>query len=250
MSPIVLIALLVPQSPTVGDTIWLERSLSVPAGISVRPRPIAPSLLLDPLAPPRVVLRDQEAVIQYPIVIWRPGRHAVEIPGPILVRPDGWSDTLAAVTRLVDVASVLPAGRPPDSLAPRPAEEPISRRERSPLPTLVLLAGAGVILLPVHLWWRRRGAAPDPLPPPAPALEPETLDRWLTMGETRAALEGWSALLRSASGASGERDRILARLEEARYGPTAEHDVPEVIGEARAWLARARSAAPAGGSGA
>jgi hypothetical protein len=230
--------LLTLQATTVGDTVWLERSVGLPPGVSVRPRPLSSSPRLDALAPPRVVVRERVAVLQYPVVFWRPGTHRVELPGPILVRPDGWSDTLPPLVTRVEVATVLPPG-PRDSVTPRPFEAPIERPARSALPILVLLGVVGVLLLPVHTWWRRRG--PEP-PAPTPREErragPEELNVWLAAGEWAAALEGWSALIRAVPGDSPERQALLRRLAGARYGGVDHAELEATVREARTWLAQ------------
>ncbi|HEX9755794.1 MAG TPA: hypothetical protein VGA42_08795 [Gemmatimonadales bacterium] len=222
---------------TVGDTVWLEHSVAVPARVSVRPRPIASSILLEPLSAPQVVIGERGTLLRYAVVFWRPGIHLIEIPGPILVRSDGWSDTLAAAVTRVEIASVLPRG-PADSIAPRRAEPALPRVDRSLLPALVFLALAGVSLLPVHFWWRRRG---KPVPSSATAgdgLATHTLDAWLAAGEIRAALAGWTARVRATTEARNGTSDLLERLERARYGPIDPSGAATLAEEARAWLAR------------
>ena len=206
----------VPERPTVGDTVWIERTVRLPPGATIRPRPIEASDLLDPLAAPMVVLRGGEVVLRYPVVFWRPGSHRVELPGPITVRPDGWSDTLPASQVRVEVGSVLPPGEP-DSIPPEPAAALIERLERSPQPVLLLLLVAGLGLLPLHKWWSRRG--PRVRSPPGDAGVPvaQRLDRWLAAGESRAVLDEWRARIRALPD-SAERVGLLAQLDAARYG--------------------------------
>jgi len=223
------------SAPTVGDTVWIERAVNVPAGISVRPRPIASSELLDPLAAPHVVLRENDQVIRYPVVFWRAGSHSVDIPGPILVRPDGWSDTLRSAVARVEVASLLP-DQPRDSIPPRPAEAAVTLADRSVIPVAVLLLLGALVLLPVYLWWWRRGPAPEPAAGVAARPTPETLDGWLQAGEIRAALEGWSQLLRARKPESSERDALLAQLAGARYGPLDPGLAGLLADRARRWL--------------
>ena len=227
------------STPTVGDTVWIERAVNVPAGISVRPRPIAASELLDPLAAPHVVLRESDQVIRYPVVFWRAGSHTVDIPGPILVRPDGWSDTLRSAVARVEVASLLPE-QPRDSIPPRPPEAAVTLADRSVIPVAVLLLLGALVLLPVYLWWRRRGPAPEPAAGVAARPTPETLDAWLHAGEIRAALEGWSQLLRARKAESSEGDALLAELAAARYGPLDPALAGQLAERARRWLADGR----------
>ena len=51
-----------PDGPTVGDTVWIERSVRLPAGATLRPRPIESSDLLDPLADPA---GDRHAIVEH-----------------------------------------------------------------------------------------------------------------------------------------------------------------------------------------
>ena len=206
----------VPERPTVGDTVWIERKVRLPAGATIRPRPIESSDLLDPLAAPVVVLRGGEVVLRYPIVFWRPGSHRVELPGPIAVRPDGWSDTLPVSEARVEIGSVLPRGEP-DSIPPEPAAALIERLEQSPQPVLLLLLVAGLGLLPLHRWWKRRGPRVASPPGDAGVSVAQRLDRWLAAGESRAVLDQWRARLRALPD-SPERAGLLARLDAARFG--------------------------------
>lgn len=205
-----------PEGPTVGDTVWIERSVRLPGGATLRPRPIESSELLDPLAPPTVLLRGPDVVVRYPVVFWRPGDHRVTLPGPIAVRPDGWSDTLSASEVRVVIGSVLPNGVP-DSIPPEPAAALVERLERSPQPVLVLLLLAGLALLPLHRWWHRRGP-PMAMAPSVPPVGPAPrLDQWLAAGESRAVLDEWRVRVRRLA-ASPERDALIVELDGARYG--------------------------------
>ncbi len=228
-----------PQGPTVGDTVWIERSVRLPAGATIRPRPIEPSALLDPLAAPVVVLRGDEIVLRYPLVFWRPGAHRVELPGPIVVRPDGWSDTLPASVARVEIGSVLPPGEL-DSIPPEPAAALIERLERSPQPSLWLVLVAGLGLLPLHRWWKRRG--PRVLTPPGDPGVPmvQRLERWLAAGESRAVLDEWRARIRALPD-SPERVGLLARLDAARYGERDPEAVARLQREALAMIGSDRS---------
>ncbi len=222
------------QGPTVGDTVWITRTIRVPSGTSVRPRPVESSEILDPLGPPEVVLQEGSVLLRYPIVVWHPGDHQVQVPGPILVRPDGWSDTLRATTARITVLSVLP-DLPKDSVPPSPAVAPINRADRSTQPALVLLVLVGLAGLPVYFWWNRRGPAPSATASTVTLPSPERLDRWLAAGEYRATLDGWrDLLLRASVGHEGES--LFQRLKAARYGDASVDDVRVLCAEARATL--------------
>jgi hypothetical protein len=215
--------------PTVGDTLWAARRLTVPAGVALRPRPARVAGPVEPLGAPEVQLVEGEVVVRYPLVAWEPGRHTVTLPGAILVRDDGWSDTLPDWTAVLEVASVLPAG-PRDSLPVQPAVGVVPRSGRSPLPVLLLGSLAILALAPLHWAWRRRG--PSVLAPTSrPALpSPPLLANWADRGELRAAIEGWRLHLETRQ--RGPLDpAVLALLEElrqARYGPRSDRELADL----------------------
>ena len=157
MSALLLLALLQAPLPQVGDTIWLVRTIPAPMGRVARVAPWNPEGAVEALGPGILVRRGDSLEVRYPAVGWLPGSHAVEVPGPILVSPDGTTDSLPPATLTVTIASVLP-DLPGDSLpAPQPEAAPILRPIRTGVPVFVLLLGATLLLIPVHYWWRRRG---------------------------------------------------------------------------------------------
>jgi hypothetical protein len=206
--------------PTVGDTLWAERRLSVPAGVLVRPRPVRPGGTVEALGAPEVRLVEGEVSLRYPLVAWEPGRHVLTLPGAILVRDDGWSDTLPDWTATLDVASILPAG-PRDSLPVQPPAPLVSRNSRSLLPVLLLLGLVAAALVPLHWSWRRRAAPRPPVTrrpaPPAAAV----LQTWASRGELHAAVEGWRHRLEAQAGRGGDPmlGQLVDDLRGARYGP-------------------------------
>ncbi len=222
MSAFLLLALIQAPLPQVGDTIWLVRTVAAPMGRVARVAPWSPEGAVEALGPGILVRRGDSLEVRYPAVGWLPGSHAVEVPGPILISPDGTTDSLPPVTLTVTVASVLPS-LPGDSLpAPQPEAAPILRPVRTGVPVLVLLLGALLLLIPVHYWWRRRGrpmSAPEEAPPPPPRGLP--LDQWLDAGEPRAALAAAAARLRAAAAShpSPEAATLLEELDDALFGP-------------------------------
>ena len=231
---LLLLALLQSPGPTVGDTVWLEQTIRAPEGATLRAQPLEATTEWEPLAPPEVILRDGSAVIRHPVVFWRTGSHTVLLPGPIAIRPDGWSDTLTAARAVVEIRSILPEARR-DTLGPRAAAAPLPVAMRSPIPVVVLVGLTALLLLPAHWLWRRRGSPGDthePLPPARPS--PEQLDAWLAQGETAAALQGWAALLRQGSGDPGELEPLLRELEAARYGRNGRGATDDLVARARA----------------
>lgn len=243
----ILLALVLAQQagalPTVGDTVWISRSLSVPAGVTVRPRPIAASAVAEPLGPPEVSLIEGQVRVRYPLVAWQPGRHAIEVPGAILVRSDGWSDTLPASTATIEVGSVLPdISR--DSLQPQAALAPVQRSRRSLLPSLFLGLLSLAVVLPLHWWYGRRGPV-ESRPKPGGVTGPTDamLTSWLEAGEYRSVIEGWYwRLARHAGAQDGDEEgqSLVERLGAARFAPIEPASVEALCGEASAWLSRRR----------
>lgn len=209
------------EPPAVGDTVWISRVLTVPAGMSVRPRPIPSSSVLEPLGPPEVTSSGREITIRYPVVFWRPGTHRVEMPAVIVVRSDGFSDTLAAGIASIEVRSVLPAGVRRDSLAPAPPAEAVARSSPSPIPVILLPALAILALLPLHSWWRRRGRPTSAVAMVA-GVRPgaKEIAAWVEAGELHAAADAYARLLepRATTTEDPSLKTLLARLIESRYG--------------------------------
>lgn len=204
-------------TPTVGDTLWAERTLRVPAGVMVRPRPLRTAEPLQALGPPEARMVSDSVRLRYPLVAWEPGRHTVTVPGAILIRDDGWSDTLPDWRLTVDVASVLPA-TPQDSLAPRDAAPEVAVPVRQPRAVVIVLLLALLALVPLHLAWRRRpSAVPAPVVPRPLGPEAARLRQWARQGEWTAALEGWRHRLRERAGP--EAAALLQEVEATRFGP-------------------------------
>jgi hypothetical protein len=181
--------------PTVGDTIWLARTIPAPAGWRVRATRLDPGLQSEPLGDPVVVPAQGGWSVRYPIAAWAPGVVSMEMPPLWRLGPDGSADSIPGGTATVLVASVIP-----DSVrnpTPRPALAPLRLSRRTPLPALAgLLLSAGVLVAVVA--WRRRG--PRALrPAPDLELDPEVGDpRWVAAGEPRAVAARASHLLRGA----------------------------------------------------
>ncbi len=209
-----------PGPATVGDTVWVATSARAPARVIVRPQAWDLGEIGQVLGPPDVTYRGDSVTIRYPVAIWYPGEHDLQVPGPILVSPEGASDTLAARSVTVQVGSVLPGDSARTRLAPKPAAETVPQARRSPLPVLVFLLvaglGVGIIALLRRARLRRRQAIPAPAPPPLEAAG--VLTRWSGAGELRAALDGWSRVIeRSATRLDDEatKERVQAWVEAA-----------------------------------
>jgi hypothetical protein len=240
-----LLALLVQEParalPTVGDTIWVRRSVQLTARATARAAEWELSGDVELLGPPELTLRGDSAIVRYPLVAWKPGRHSVSVPAPTLLAADGSVDSLPPVTVAFEVASVLP-DRPPATIQPQPPAGLVTRRTVSWLPPVVLGLGVVALLLPVHWWWRRRGKPQPPPIPPEPT--PVPIERWAGAGETRSVLALAARRLRAAVAArpdapeSAEVAALLAELDAARFAPASREDALRLYREAETLAGR------------
>lgn len=242
------------EAPTVGDTIWVARTVAVPAGATLRPADWTPADPVERLGPPQLSPHGDSVTIAYPVVVWRAGPLTVDVPGPILLGAGGRVDSLGPQAVALDIRSVLPR-TPAESLAPQPRADFVPRTTQSIVPVLVLAAVAALLLAPLHWWWRRRGRArPRPMLPSAGMSEPP-LDRWADVGESRAVAAVAVTRLRAAVAAAmpeahegldteevltairgrfdwplAELGDLLRSLDEARFGTIG---FPDAVGLAR-----------------
>lgn len=241
MLPLLLLLQAQATLPQVGDTVWLVRTIPVPAGREVRVASWSPEGAVEALGPGVVVRRGDSLDIRYPAVGWLPGSHRVDVPGPVLVAPDGATDSLPGETYTVTIASVLPP-LPGDSLPPpQPEAGPILLPERNPGPVVVGLLLAGVLLAPLHYWRRRRrGAAAAPAATTPTPVPEAPVDAWAEAGEPRAVLAAAATRLRMAAGAAPppEATALLEVLDTTLYGPG---DARPALASAEAALALAAS---------
>jgi hypothetical protein len=210
------------QLPTVGDTVWLKQTVSQPPGHVVRTSDWTPADPVELLGRPRVIVTGDSAEITYPVVFWRPGHHTVDLPGPLLLGPGGTVDSLAGTRVTMDVRSVLPRVANDSALAPQPRAGLVARRETSVTPLALLWLVTLLLLLPLHLWWRRRGK-PVPAAPATPPIPEPPLARWADDGEYRAVATVAAARLRavvaqrvSAAHSGLDTARLLSQLAAAR----------------------------------
>jgi hypothetical protein len=169
--------------PRVGDTVTVVQRVLAPGAAVVQPRGPSDTAIATLWRAP-VIAREGDSVrIATTLTMWAPGRSTIVLPGAIVVHPDGRVDTMPDARITIEVASVLPTGRPVAQVAPRDARAWVPRGERTALPFLLL----GPVLLGalVAIWWaRRRGPLPG-APAAAPRAEAthDQLRRWLAAGE-------------------------------------------------------------------
>jgi len=184
-----------PSQPTVGDTIQLERTVSVPPGWRVRAGKLASATVAEPLGDPIVVPASGAWVVRYAVVAWTPGEMSLDMPPLWRLGPDGTADSLSGGTATFRVASVIPDSvRAP---APQPALGPLRLDRSSPFPLIaaVLLAAGTLLLL---ILWRRRGPR-SALAGQTLAVDAEVSDaRWLSAGEPKAVAARAAQRLRRA----------------------------------------------------
>jgi hypothetical protein len=211
------------ELPTVGDTIWITRSVDLPAGRTLRAAEWEAADPVELLGPPRVAMAEGGARVSYPVAVWRPGTHTVEVPGPLLLAADGRVDSLAAQTVTLTVASVLPRSATDTTLRPQPRADFVPRPTTTPVPLIALLLLAVAILIPLHWWWRRRGKAMPRTGVGEPRAARPPLERWADAGESRAVAAVATARLRLALAArlpgalpSLDTETVIAHLAEHR----------------------------------
>jgi len=208
-----------PATPTVGDTVWLERRVTAPAGWSVRPGRIPPGGAVEPLGDPLALPDSGGWLVRYPVVAWTTGPQAVTLPVLWRLGPGGEADSAGAGLSTFTVTSVLPDTGTP---APRPARDPLRQGRHGPLFPLAAIVLAAGLLAGAVRWRRRRPRATQP--PPQVPVEREVPDRdWIAAGERTAVAARAAAELRAA---------VARAVPEAHAGLTTE--------ECLAALARAR----------
>jgi hypothetical protein len=228
MSTAALLWLLQAGTVTVGDTVWIERAVGSVGSSVLRPQVWTVGTVGQQLGPAEVRIGAAGAVIRYALVLWYPGEHLLTMPGPVVVKRDGSSDTLPPSSVRVRVTSVLPAGAQRVTLPPKPARTPVSLAERSLLPLAAILLGMAVLWGAAAWLWRRRGPLPS-IPSSRPTVQvfhnPETLSRWAAAGEHRVALDGWGWILARRMHQSsdleetGRIQKVLDEIADSVYSP-------------------------------
>ena len=112
-----------PRRLTVGDTTTIVQRVAVPAGALVQPQAPTDTTLATLLGPPSVTREGDSVRIAYRVTVWAPGQNTLTIPGAVVVRLDGQIDTLPDARVPLNIASVLPTGRPAAQVAPKQAKD-------------------------------------------------------------------------------------------------------------------------------
>ncbi len=183
--------------PTVGDTVWLSVVVPLPPGRVVRAPDWQSTGVIEPLGRPIVIANADSVRVRYPVVVWEPGEHRVDLPGPLLISPDGRVDSLPGRSFTISVASVLPEAPDDSMIAPQPQANTVPRPTVTSLPLVVLWAVLGLVLIPAQLLWQRRGRPGERAPLAGRSAAPP-IARWVEAGEFRAAAAAVAAGLRSA----------------------------------------------------
>ena len=183
--------------PHVGDTVWVTRTVSLPPGAAARVPDWTPPGDVELLAPGTALAHDGVVDLRFPVVVWTAGAHVIDVPGPLILSPDGAVDTAGPAPFTVNIASVLPDSIHRDSVAARPPEPVLPPFETDPRALVFLLGIAVLLALGIVLIRRRRSrAAPVDAPDILPAEPP--VERWAALGEDRAACEIGALRLRLA----------------------------------------------------
>jgi hypothetical protein len=183
--------------PTVGDTVWVSRTVTVRAGAVVRPAPWPDEAggVVQPLGPPMTIRHGGAVEIRYPLVVWSSGEHRIDIPGPAILGPGAATDSLDSEPATLFVRSVLPDSLDPDSAAPQPLAETLGGTEISWRP-LIQFALLGAALAAGALWLGRRRRPRDESVTVATPPAPDAIG-WAKAGELRAAQAAALARLRA-----------------------------------------------------
>lgn len=193
-----VLLLLQGPAPTVGDTVWVARTVRVPPGAVLRPAPWPDDAdaVVQPLGPPVLRRHGDSVDIRYALVAWAPGEHRLDIPGPALLGPGAATDSLPAQPVTLFIATVIPDSVDVDSAAPQPPAATVGGNEHSWTPLLeFVLLGLAVGLGFLYLGRRRSQGEAVAAPGAIATADPV---RWAQAGELRAAQATALAALRAS----------------------------------------------------
>jgi hypothetical protein len=157
-----------------------------------------------------------------------------------VVGVDGRSDSLPPETVVVRVASILPAGSDPAATVIEAELAPVPETVTTPVPLLVLLGVALLVVAPTTWWWRRRrrpGAAPSALGSTDATIP---VDAWAEDGESRAVAAASARMMRRSLLASlpgaqpGHPTSRLVAQADVRRPALPVDDLVQVLGELEA----------------
>ena len=186
-----------PPAPQVGDTVWVSRTVSLGPGAGARAPAWTPGGDVELLSPGTTSIHDGVVDLRFPVVVWAPGVHVIDVPGPLILRADGSIDSVAAAPVTVTIRSILPDSVKRDSIEVQPPAPVLPPVETDPRPLLIWLGGGTLLALGILFIRRRPRTADLPLPVDAPAPAPP-IARWAAAGEARAACEIGALRLRVA----------------------------------------------------
>ncbi len=184
-----------PAAPTVGDTIWLVRVVTLAPEWRLKPGPFENQGDVVPLGDPWFARGIGGDTVRYPVVAWTAGPHHFRLPTLWLVGAGGRSDSLPGGAADVMVRSVLPAdgARP----APKALLPPLDSGPASPWPPLIA-AILGTVGLVAGVRLRRRGPRPMQAPADFVTAGGAPDERWLAAGEPKAVAARAAHVLREA----------------------------------------------------
>ena len=253
-----LLFLVQAPAPTVGDTIWLSRTVTLPEGAEVRAAAWQLEGDVELLGRPQLEVGEGRATVRYPAVAWTTGTHTLDVPGPIIIMADGRTDSLPSQPVSVTVRSTLPADTDAEKAPIQAAVGLLRETVTTPVPVLVLLASVAVLFLPLAWWWRRRRT---PVAGGALAVAPAgtiPVEAWSEDGELRAVAAATAQVVRESLVAAlpgaqpglgtarlvaqaearrpalpvEELAELLTLLESAAYGPAGGADVQALAARA------------------
>ena len=184
-----------PAAPTVGDTIWLVRAVSLAADWRLKTSPFETQDDVVPLGDPSVTGSGGWDTVRYAVVAWTPGAHQVRLPTLWLVGSAGRTDSLPGGAADLTVRSVIP----PDLTRPSPKAllPPLDPRSGTPWPPVAAVTLAAVALV-IAVRLRRRGPRATEAPADFVTSGGVPDARWLAAGEPKAVAARAARVLRQA----------------------------------------------------
>ncbi|HET9384169.1 MAG TPA: hypothetical protein VFO67_03405 [Gemmatimonadales bacterium] len=213
-----------PASPTVGDTIRVERTIDAPAGWRVRAGKLEQNGDVEQLGDPSIIARANGFTVRYLLVAWRAGSGSVTMPSLWRLGPDGSTDSVPGGSVTLNIASVIP-----DTITapqPQPSLGPLrwGRTNAIPVIAAVLLAGG---LLAALVMWRRRGPRRASAESALETAGEIADQRWLAAGEPKAvAARATQRLRRALAHAIPDAHEALSTTEVLAAVERARPDAP------------------------